>query len=338
MRLKSLAYGIASFAVLGFAQQAASARTLKLMHFFPASQPTSRTDSAFAAAVARKTDGKLKIKIFWDGALGKASEVLDLVGSGAVAMGATVPNYFPAQLPFSSLGAVPLGYFPDAKTALKVERAIIDTDPAAKAELKKANLVPLLIHGLSPYHLICTKPIAKIADLKGTKIRTFGAYAPEAIKAFGAVPINLQPSEIYEGLQHGTVDCVMYNYEFAASSKLYEVAKFWSTINFGSFSGYQIYINRSLFDGLPNEQAKVLRNIGIEFEQAEVAKLKRAERAAISKAKKAGVTFVAFKQQSAFAAKLPDTLRAWAKQTVAAGVPKAEVDRAVTMIRGMTGR
>jgi TRAP-type C4-dicarboxylate transport system substrate-binding protein len=338
MHVTRLACGLASLVLLGAAQPASAGQTLKLMHFFPASQLTSQTDSAYAAEVAKKTNGNLKITIFWAGALGKAAEVLDLVGGGAVAMGATLPNYFPAQLPFSSLGAVPLGYFSNAKTALSIERTIVDHDAAAIAELKKANLVPLLIHGLFPYHLICTKPIARVADLAGTKIRTFGAYAPSAIKAFGAVPVNLQPAEIYEGLQHGTVECVMDNYDFAASSKLYEVAKFWSTISFGSFAGYQVYINRKVYEGLPKDQAKVLRDAGLAAEQAELAKLKQAEDDAIAKAKKAGVKFVAFEEQAAFDKKLPDTLDAWAKQTVAAGVPKADVDRVVKLIHAKTGK
>lgn len=319
-------------------QPVMAAQTFKLMHFFPEQLLTSKTDQAFADEVAQKTNNEIKIEIFWAGALGKPTEVLDLVGGGAVQMGATLPNYFPAQLPFSSLGAVPLGYYADGNEALAVEREIIDNDPAARAELERAGLVPLIVHGLTPYHLICNKPVATVADLDGIKIRTFGAYAPEAIKAFGATAVNLQPAEIYEALQRGTVDCVMYNYDFAASSKLQEVAKFWSTVSFGSFSGYQVYINKDLLASLPADQQQALIDAGRAAEQAELEKIKTAEQAAIDAAKAAGVIFVEFTEQDAFDAKLPDTLEVWAQQTVANGVPQADVDRVVALIRAKVGK
>lgn len=338
MNCRLLLSGVA-FAAAGLYATASSAgQTLRLMHFFPETLMTSQTDAAFAADVEKRTNGDIKIKIFWAGALGKPTEVLQLVGSGGVQMGATVPIYFPAELPFSSLGAVPLGYFKDARTALTVERHVIDDDPAGKAEMKKANLVPLLVHGLAPYHLICTKPIETVKDLEGTKIRTFGAYAPEAIKAFGAVPVNLQPGDIYQGMQHGVVDCAMYSYDLAASSKFQEVAKYWSSISFGAFAGYQIYINRQLLEAMKPEDAKAIREAGLAAEQAEIPRVAAAEEAAIEKAKAAGVTFVTFKDQAAFEEKLPDTLDTWASQTVKAGAPQADVDRVVAEVRKLAGK
>ena len=313
-----------------------SAESLKLMHFFPDTLQSTKTDAAFADEVEQATDGRIDIKIFWSGQLGKATEVLDLVGTGAVEMGATLPNYFPADLPFSSLGAVPLGYFGDTETALNVERAVI-ADPATQAELDKVNLVPVLIHGLPTYHLICTKPVATVADLDGLKVRTFGAFAPAALSELGAVPVNLQPSEVYEGLQRGTVDCVMYSYEFAASNRLHEVAKDWSTIPFGSFAGYQLYINRDVLDEIDPADREALLSIGRDMEQAEVAKVRTAEAEAIKTAEAAGVTFTDFTEIEQLYDRMSDTLDAWARQTKEKGAKAEDVDRIVALVRAEAG-
>lgn len=316
----------------------AFAEDIRFAHFFPATTPTAKTDAEFARLVEERTNGAVKTQFFWAGAMGKATEILGLVGSGSVEMGATLPNYFPAELPFASLGAVPLTYFPDPETALTVEHAVTNGDPAGQAELRTANVESLLVHALRPYHLECTKPIEKITDLDGTKIRTFGAFAPGALQSFGAIPVNLQPAEIYEGLQRGVVDCVMYNYDFAAASKLQEVAKYWTDISFGSFAGYHIFANRDFMAGLPAETADTIRRTAKEVEAAELGKLVEAENAAIDTAKAAGVTFVRFTEQAEFQKQLPDTLDAWAKQMIDKGVKADDVERLAAQVRSMSGR
>ena len=57
---------------------------LRLAHFLTPNFPGSQVDKWFADEVKARSNGKIKIEIFYAGSLGKATELLDLVSSGAV--------------------------------------------------------------------------------------------------------------------------------------------------------------------------------------------------------------------------------------------------------------
>ena len=82
---------VAALAFAGFAQaQEYPEMTLKIAHFVPANITGSKIDKWFADEVKRRSGGKIKIHIFWSESMGKANELLDLVGSGAVDEGPRV--------------------------------------------------------------------------------------------------------------------------------------------------------------------------------------------------------------------------------------------------------
>lgn len=312
----------------------ALAKDVRVAHFFVQKSVIAEVDQGFADKVNASTD--LNVKIFWAGALGGAKEILALVSGGAVQMGATVPSYYPSQLRVASIGSSPLFYFKSPQVALEVTRAIVRSDPAGIAEMKGANIEPLVIHTAAPYRLVCNKPVATMDDLKGLKVRTFSAIAKKAMAAAGSVPVSMPSGEVYEALQRGTIDCAMYNNEFSTSRKLHEVAKYWSTVNFGAISGTQLFANRDFMNSLPKETADEVREAGRNAEQAEVAKVSAADEAAAKIAKAAGVKFVEFKDQEKLEKLIPDTLEMWAEDLIAKGTPKEDVERIVNLVREKT--
>ncbi len=54
------------------------------------------------------------------------------------------------------------------------------------------------------FHVFLRKPIKKLSDFKGLKIRVFPAIAP-AVKALGALPLVLPMTEIYTAMERGIV-------------------------------------------------------------------------------------------------------------------------------------
>jgi len=130
----------------------------------------------------------------------------------------------------------------------------------------------------------------------------------------------------------------MYNNEFSVARKLHEVAKYWSSINFGSLSGTQLFVNRDFMNNLPKETAEAIRAAGRKAEQAEIVKVAASDEAAANTARKAGVTFVEFKDQDKLEATLPDTLDMWAEQITKSGVTPGDAKRIVKLIREKTGK
>ena len=64
------------------------------------------------------------------------------------------------------------------------------------------------------------KPIVKLEDFKGLKIRTSGAAMSNVIKALGAVPVQIPTPDISIAMQRGTVDGTTFAY---LSAKAYKV-------------------------------------------------------------------------------------------------------------------
>src|SRR3546814_2387778 len=69
-------------------------------------------------------------------------------------------------------------------------------------------MVPLSAVSATPYHLLCTKAVKSLADLKGLKVRAASSSAA-LVQALGATPVNVAVTEIYEALQRGQVDCTL---------------------------------------------------------------------------------------------------------------------------------
>ena len=68
-------------------------------------------------------------------------------------------------------------------------------------------------------------PINSLADIKGKKIRATGIVA-EYVRALGASPVSVPPSEIYMALKMGTIDAVVFGLVALEDMKLKEVWKY----------------------------------------------------------------------------------------------------------------
>jgi TRAP-type C4-dicarboxylate transport system substrate-binding protein len=149
------------------------ALTFKHATGFPKALYMNKPAEYFAETLKKRTGGKIKVQFFYSGALGKANEILDLVSSGAIDMGALVQGYFTSAVPFAAMtNSLPMTFFDPAKAmyaAMEVEK----TNKSQIDEFKRNNIKPLVYRYLPNYKLICTKPVRTMADLQKLKVRTF---------------------------------------------------------------------------------------------------------------------------------------------------------------------
>jgi TRAP-type C4-dicarboxylate transport system substrate-binding protein len=216
---------------------------------------------------------------------------------------------------FSALPAV----LPSAQKAQAVSKALWDSVPAFQEEARANKLWPSFFHVLNEYHLLCTTPIRSLADLQNKKIRSQGEYFPLAVRAVGAVPVTVLPGEFYEALQRGTVDCMLLSWDLINVNKLYEVAKYGSTVSFGSIVSHGAFYNLDKWNSFPPNVKKLIMDIAKEAEAYDLKVMREVESEAIENMKKQGVQFIEFPDQAAFNAKMPDFLSVWQKRMEAAG-------------------
>jgi TRAP-type C4-dicarboxylate transport system substrate-binding protein len=284
---------------------------LKFGHFAPSTTAHGQVDQWFADEVAKRSNGQITIKIFWSGAAGKAMELLNLVGKGALDIAAVPASYYPAQLPFlSAPSALPLA-LPSPQKAQEIVYALWESTPEMHEEAKRANVHPLLFHTLNVYHLLGSKQIRTIDDLKGKKIRSQGEYIPKMLAAVNAVPITVLPGEFYESLQRGSVDFMVLPWDLMVAFKLQEVGKYGSTISLGSLISNPQWYNLKKWEQMPDNVKKLLEKVAKDALPLDLAKVQESERKALKVMSDAGVEIIPFQDQEKFNAVMPDFIEEW---------------------------
>ncbi len=285
--------------------------SVRYANFMPEGFPTSSIDKFVAEEIAKRTGGKVKFELFHGGTLGGPAEMVDLVGSGAVEIGNFPIGYFYSQFPVAGLAdSLPI-IFPSAEAAAQIQKEAYAALPEVKAEFDAANLHPFLFRGLPQYRLLCTKPIRTLADLEGVKVRTYGTFHPIVFTTFKAVPVNIELSEMYEGLQRGTVDCAYLNYQTAMLFSLYEVAKYASDAEFGATPLYLAYVNKQVWEGWTPEFRALFDQVVDEAEIKAAAEINAEEALGLEGLKAKGVEVVHFEDQEKMLQALPDFLTLW---------------------------
>jgi TRAP-type C4-dicarboxylate transport system substrate-binding protein len=105
------------------------------------------------------------------------------------------------------LGLDLVGASPDYATGRAVAKAYFDT---VDARLQQQFGVKLLgIWPFGPQILFCKKPIAKLADVKGLKVRVYDQNLAKFIESVGGTPVPLSFADTHQSLSLGVVDCAV---------------------------------------------------------------------------------------------------------------------------------
>lgn len=295
---------------------------LRFAHFVPNVGTPPAIDQWWAEEITRRSDGKVKVEIFWAGSLGTAKEILDLVSSRTVDIGAISQAYFPAELPLvGATGSLMLG-FEDHETAVKVTDRLVKEFNFVQNELKRNNIYPVYFNGLAPYRPFCTKPIRTLDDFKGLKIRSWGRYVPGMWQSLGAVPVDMLPAEIYSGLQSGLIDCAFLSNDLVEALKLHEVAKYAWSHHLGALPGYAIWVNHENLHGKwPEPLRQLVIDVGREAMERAIHATRAAEELALGNlVNEHGVELVQFRDWEKAVQVLPDLKDEWLQTMRARGL------------------
>jgi len=103
------------------------------------------------------------------------------------------------------------------------------------------------------------RPIKKVEDLQGLKIRTPSGDAWNlTFRAVGANPTPIDIAELYSALQQGVVDGQENPYDNMLVRKFYQVQKYVSnTAHFYDWAGF--LVNKAAFEALNPDQQKAVR-------------------------------------------------------------------------------
>ena len=245
------------FLLLGFdcIVSHAQEKVVKLNYqtFDPATHWTVPLVKEWINEIDKGTDGTVKITRYDMGLLSPQGQTYDSVVRGIVDIGESVLAYSQGRFPFMEISDVPLG----SKSAYALGKLM--NELYKKFKPKEFDDVKILyFHTNTPYVLHAKKPISRLEDLKGLKVRASGGTAP-LIKLLGATPVSMTMSETYDALSRGVVDAnwtsdvTFWTWKFADVTK-YSIQCYTT----GNVTTFFVAMNKGKWNSLTPKQQKVI--------------------------------------------------------------------------------
>jgi TRAP-type transport system periplasmic protein len=224
--LKQLAAAAIAFCTL-FGTSVHGEQVLKIGHTLSEESQYGAGVAAFAAEVAKRTNGKYRIEQYANHALGDEAGMFKGVQAGQIDLVLVCNSSFSTFIPEFGIFDIPF-LFRDAAQA----RAMLD-GPAGQEYLNKIsehNLVALAWGEQGMRHLTNSKhPVKEPRDLEGLKLRVM--QSPTMVEAFQSLGMQVEPlpfPALYGALETRKFDAQENPIATIISSKLYKVQKYLS--------------------------------------------------------------------------------------------------------------
>jgi TRAP-type C4-dicarboxylate transport system substrate-binding protein len=197
--------------------------------------------------VAKESGGKLRIGFFGPMTLGGTPpQLVDQARDGVVDIVWTLPGYTAGRFPKSSVFELPFLHTNAETTTAALQDF---AEKHLKDEYKDYHVLLLHVHGGSLF-MMRDKPIQKVEDFRGLKIRTATAAGGAFLKALGATGLGMPVPEVGPSMAKGVIDGTLLPYEIAPSQKMQDLATYFITM-----SGLQPRMNTSVFAFLMNKSS-----------------------------------------------------------------------------------
>jgi TRAP-type transport system periplasmic protein len=228
--------------------------TIRYSSFVTATVPLWKVYRAAFKQLEKESNGKLVIKDYPGGVLHAMTDGFKAARSGITDITQCYISYSPTSFQLMH-GTALSGLFPDGVVGAHVASKIYPE--YFKQEYEKMG-VYVARNSMTPaYNLVSKKPVHKLEDLNGMKIRSVGGVQADQMRSVGATPIFLSTPEAYTGFQRGTVDGVVGHDAAFISFRTAEPAKAWVDMRFATVQ-LDYCMRKEMYDGLPPDLQKVL--------------------------------------------------------------------------------
>lgn len=228
--------------------------------FFPPTHKNTLLATEWAKEIEKRTDGKVKITIFSGGTLTPADKCYDGVETGISDLGMSALAYTRGKFPLSEVLDLPLGANSGLATTEMVNAYYKKFEPKEFSGVKI-----LYLHGHGPGILHTKKPVAKIEDLKGMKIRCTG-LAAKVVTALGGTAVAMPMGETYDAISRGVVDGSMAPQESLQGWRWGEVVKSTTECLGAAYSTtFFVAMNKTKWESLPKDVQNVIAQVSEEW-------------------------------------------------------------------------
>ncbi len=256
---------------------------------YAASHPFSQADRVWMDFVERRSNGTLRIRPSWSGALLSSEHSMLELRHGVADIGLITPIYVKGG---THLIRIQSGFYTGAETVeqqLALYRCLEAGSEQYATELE--GLKVLAVQGGALPGIVTTdKPVHSLADLQGMRIR-----APTellgVLRRLGADPVNMPMGEVYSALAKGVLDGVVAPHDTFRALHFAEVADYYVEMKIprGAYPGRAMRTER--WNELSAAHQQVLEESIAVWEQALIEKNAQAQDDGLAVAREEGITF-----------------------------------------------
>ncbi len=159
-------------------------------------------------------------------------------------------------------------------------------------EHRGVKLVGLMSHG--PAVIQTKKPIVRLSDLKGLKIRVPGGVGSLVGRALGVTAVKLPAPKVYEALSSGVADGIFMPVETQKSFRLKEVVRYVTVMPGGLYYGsFALIMGTAAFNKLSAQDRAAVDSVsGEKLSQYAGVQWDAGDNAGLAAARQAGTKFV----------------------------------------------
>jgi len=251
-----LVLGIVFLAGTGSAQ--AQTIELKFAHFMsPKHIQHQKSFEPFCKDVEEISGGKVKIKIYPGGALGKPTQLPDAVKAGITDISFIIPAYTTGRFPYLSVLDLP---FLNSSAYQTTEVIYELYDQYFSKDFQDYKVLWLYSCGPGVFHSV-TKPMNTLEDIKGMKMRAPSSEMVKAFKLLDANPVGMPISKLTMSLQKKVIDGMLTPYSAVKDFRLFDLIKYITEIEMYTMP-MAVVMNKQKWNALPDFAKKAIEEAG----------------------------------------------------------------------------
>ena len=229
--------------------------------FYDQQHPHSRYGYIeWAEMVKELSNGELQPEVYTGTVLLAPRANLQGIQDNVVQVAHHAAIYTPSEMPVAN-AMQELGFnYDDPLVGILAVTDFSLNNPTQLAEWEELDIVYLGAYNTPSYVLFCREPVRNIDELRGKRIRTAGSTVSAWVEQAGGTPVNVPSSEMYSGLDRGSLDCATNAPNDLIDRSLWEVAEHTTLLPTGMYwSGPQWGFNSGFWASLSDEERDVFK-------------------------------------------------------------------------------
>jgi TRAP-type C4-dicarboxylate transport system substrate-binding protein len=216
----------------------------------------------FVEDVKKSTSGGVDINVHSNGSLIKHPDMLRAVSTGQVPIAEFLLGQFGNEEAVFNADNVPFlaaGY-DNAWKLYQAQKVVLEKKLAGR------GLVLLYSVAWPGQGIYSKEPLKSVADLKGTKFRTYSPLTARLAELLGASPTIIQTPELAQAFATGTVNAMITSSATGTSNKVWEFVKNYYTTN-AMHPKNVVVVNSRAFQGLSTSHQKAIQAVAAAAEK-----------------------------------------------------------------------